>query len=168
MQGPARRAGAGRHHRRQDLGPARPRGARRQPRRENLAMIADSVAYLQAAGRRGDLRRRAFLRRLSRTIPSTPCRRSGRPRRPGRAMLVLCDTNGGTPARARSPPASTARAAALDDSGRHPLPQRLRRGGGQHAGRRRARARCRCRGRSTASANAAATPTWSASSPTWP
>ncbi len=31
---------------------------------ENLAMIADSVRYLREAGPRGDLRRRALLRRL--------------------------------------------------------------------------------------------------------
>ena len=125
---------------------------------ENLAMIAESVAFLVAAGPRGDLRRRALLRRLEARPPTTPCRPS-RPRpRPGPRLVVLCDTNGG------SMPEEIAAItrAAVDGragAGRHPLPQRLRPGGGQFAGRRRRRGRRRCRARSTASASAAATPT---------
>ena len=89
--------------------------------KRTCAMIADSVAYCQAAGPRGVLRRRALLRRLPGTTPSTPCRRCGPPRRPGATVVILCDTNGGTlperdrrrrrrgpPAAARASSASTA------------------------------------------------------------
>ena len=52
----------------------------RVDRDENLRMIAESVAFLQAQGKRGRLRRRAFLRRLRRP----PRLRPGLPARGGR------------------------------------------------------------------------------------
>ena len=76
----------------------------------------------------------------------------------GARLVVLCDTNGGSMPdevaadhrrRGRRPAGARG----------HPLPQRLRPGRGQLAGRRRGRAPSRCRARSTASASAAATPT---------
>ena len=94
-QGAARVAGAGHHHRRQDLGPARARGARHDAGREP-AHDRRLGGLLQAGRPRGVLRRRAFLRRLAGTTRSTPCKRCGRPRRPGPRSIILCDTNGGT------------------------------------------------------------------------
>ena len=56
---------AGLHARRQDLEAAPREGDPHRPD-ENLALIADSVAFLRAAGQARDLRRRALLRRLPR------------------------------------------------------------------------------------------------------
>ena len=63
---------------------------------ENLRMIADSVAYCQAAGPRGVLRRRALLRRLQAQPRVRPADARRPPRTPGPAVVILCDTNGGT------------------------------------------------------------------------
>ena len=128
------------------------------PLDENLRMIADSVAYCTAHVRGSDLRRRAFLRRLQAQPRLRAEDAEGRAEDGGATVLVLCDTNGGT---LPEDVAEIDRAGQrkLPGAGRHPLPQRLRRGRGQLAGRRRCRARCRCRAPSTASANAAATRT---------
>ena len=63
---------------------------------ENLAMIADSVALPARSGPRGDLRRRAFLRRLEGEPRVRLRRRSAPPPRPAPRLVVLCDTNGGS------------------------------------------------------------------------
>ena len=55
---------AGDHAGRQELGPAGRGGAGRQRADENLTMIADSIREAAPACRRGDVRRRALLRRL--------------------------------------------------------------------------------------------------------
>ena len=59
-------------------------------------MIADSVALPGAGRPRGDLRRRAFLRRLEGQPASTPPRRSAAAAEAGARLVVLCDTNGGS------------------------------------------------------------------------
>ena len=165
-QGPARRRDPGRHHRRQDVGPARPRHPRHRPRREP----ADDRRLGRLPARPPAARcstTPSTSSTASRRTRSTPCARCRPPSGPGRACVILCDTNGGTlperGRRARCGPsgrrcgatsASTATTTAI-----WPSPTRWPRS---------ARGRRRCRGRSTASASAAATSTWSASSPTWP
>ena len=62
---------------------------------ENLAMIAESVAYLRSQGPAGDLRRRALLRRLPRRSDYALATLRAAAEA-GAAMLVLCDTNGGS------------------------------------------------------------------------
>ena len=107
-------------------------------------------------GPRGDLRRRAFLRRLEGQPRLRPQHDSGRGRgrcRIGRAVRHQRrqPARGDRRADARRPRVA-------DGAGRHPLPQRLRAGRGQFAGRGRRRRRRRCKERSTAWASAAATP----------
>ncbi len=132
---------------------------------ENLAMIRRERRLPGRGRARGDLRRRALLRRLV-----------GR-----RRLLAPGDPGGGrgrgTAGRAlrhqrRAHARGDRRRYPRRDRGRgrargSPLPQRLRLGGGQFAGRRRRRRRRTCRARSTASASAAATPTSSPWPPTW-
>ena len=164
-QGAARCAGAGRHHRRQDLGPARARGARHHARRE--------PAHDRRLGRLLQGRRAArssttpsTSSTASGTTPSTPCRRCGPPRTPGPRSLILCDTNGGTLPEeiaervdaVRQAPAASSSASTATTTATWPWPTRWPPSPA---------ARRRCRARSTASASAAATSTWSASSPTW-
>ena len=140
MQALLRFAGAGLHDRRQDVGLSCHRGAARLAGREP-GHDRDSVAYLARQRPRGDLRRRAFLRRLE----GQPRVRRRRPLRAaaeaGARMVVLCDTNGGSMpeeiAEMTRQAVRCLRVAAR--AGRHPLPQRLRSGGGQFAG----RGRCR-------------------------
>ena len=67
----------------------------RTTRDENLAMIRDSVAYLRPRRPRGDVRRRAFLRRLE-AEPRLRARAVRAAAEAGAAMVVLCDTNGGS------------------------------------------------------------------------
>ena len=62
-------------------------------------MIADSVGYVRERRARGDLRRRALLRRLSGRSRATRSRPCARRAEAGARTLVLCDTNGGTPDR---------------------------------------------------------------------
>ena len=64
-------------------------------------------AFLRVAGPAGVPRRRALLRRLPRTTPTSRSGCSRAAEEAGAEVLVLCDTNGGTPARrgrARSSP----------------------------------------------------------------
>ena len=72
---------AGLHARRQDLGLHLEKVVR-VAREENLAMIADSVAFLVAAGQARDLRRRALLRRLPRRPRLRAALPAGRARAP--------------------------------------------------------------------------------------
>ena len=105
---------------------------------ENLAMIADSVRYPEGPGPHRLLRRRALLRRLLRQpgvrlqLPAR--RRRGRRRlpRPLRHQRRHHHGTAGRGGRGRSREAVSARPG-------HPRPQRRRRGGGQHPGRRRGR-----------------------------
>ena len=62
---------------------------------ENLRMIGDSVAFCAVARARGDLRRRAFLRRLQAQPRLRPADDPGGRGDAGAAWIVLCDTNGG-------------------------------------------------------------------------
>ena len=146
------------HDRRQDLGLPRHARCCGATLDENLAMIADSVAFLRDAGPRGDLRRRALLRRLEGATPTTPCKTLQAAAAAGARLVVLCDTNGGSmpeeiaeltrdavAARCRCRSASTATTTAT-----WPWPTRWPPS---------TPARRRCRARSTASASAAATPT---------
>ena len=124
---------------------------------ENLAMIRDSVAYLVRAGREvifdaehfydGWKQNRDYALRAVQTAAEA-----------GARLVMLCDTNGGSMPDevAEITAAAVARPAR---AGGRPLPQRLRSGRGQLAGRRRGRRGATCRARSTASASAAATPT---------
>ena len=57
-------------------------------------MIAESVAFLVAAGQARDLRRRALLRRLARRPRATRSRACRRPPRRAPRTSTLCDTNG--------------------------------------------------------------------------
>ena len=106
----------------------------RRRRDENLRMIGESVAFLKAAGRGGDLRRGALLRRL-RPRPGIRarhprCRRRGRRRLP-RALRY--ERRRATRRRAR---ADLPRPRPPADSGRHPPAQRRRPRRGQRARRR--------------------------------
>ncbi len=110
---------------------------------ENLAMIRDTVAYFREAGPRGDLRRRAFLRRLEgeprlrRRKPLLPP-----PRRARRASSCATPTAARMPEEVARLASKAARGLATTFARSplgHPHPQRLRSGGGQLAGRRRRR-----------------------------
>ena len=128
-------------------------------------MVADSVAYMAAAGRRVVFDAEHFFDgyRADRGYALEVLAAAADA---GADTLVLCDTNGGTL------PDDVGRIVAevvgpVADRDRRALPQRrLVRGGqlGRRGGRRR---RCTCRARRTATASAAATPTCSRSSPAW-
>ena len=133
---------------------------------ENLRMIADSVAYCKAAGPRGVLRRRAFLRRLQAQPGIRAADAAGGRSDAGASVVDPLRHQRRHAARGDRRARARRCAQALRVRARHPLPQRLRRGRGQLAGRGARRARRRCRARSTASASAAATSISSASSPT--
>ena len=127
---------------------------------EGVAMVADSVEFLQRRGPAGDVRRRALLRRLQAQprVRAAGARGGGRARAP---TASCCATP--TAARClRGRAASSARSSRYfgDDvvvgdppARRH----RLRRG--QRARRRAGRRHARCRARSTATASAPATAT---------
>ena len=100
---------------------------------ENLAHDRRLGGLLPGGRPRGVLRRRAFLRRLQGTTRSTPCKRCAPPRTAGASVLILCDTNGGTLPEEIADAVATVRRRLPRRAG-HPLPQRLRRGRGQHAG----------------------------------
>ena len=136
-QGAARRRDAGRHHRRQDLGPARHARCSARRSEENLAMIADSVAHCRAAGREVFYDAEHFFDGFK-ANPEYALATLRAAESAGATVLILCDTNGGTlpeEIAAGVAAAQVGRASAA----RHPLPQRLRPGRGQHAGRRRRR-----------------------------
>ena len=124
---------------------------------ENLAMIGDTVAYLAAKGREVIYDAEHFFDGWK-ANPEYALQTIRAAVEGGAMLVVMCDTNGG------SMPEEVAALTKRSGRGgrraaRHPLPQRLRPGRGQFAGRRRRRAPSRCRARSTASASAAATPT---------
>ena len=126
---------------------------------ENLAMVRDTVTHLREEGQRvfldaehffdGYRDNRDYALEVLRTAYDA-----------GAEVVALCDTNGGMlPAWVGD---------VVDDvlathrrPGRHPLPQRHRLRGREHAGRRRRRRDATSRARSTATASAPATPTWS-------
>ena len=127
---------------------------------ENLAMVRDTVAHLRAEGQRVFLDAEHFFDgyRDNRDYALEVLRdgRRGR-RRGGRAVRHQrrdAARLGGRRGRRRRRHDRRAQ-------GRHPLPQRHRLRGGQHARRRRRRRDRTCRARSTATASAPATPTWS-------
>ena len=163
-EGPARR-----RRRRSSPSSAR-RGTSTSPRcsastlDENLAMIADSVAYCAAQGREVIYDAEHFFDGYK----AQPRVRAADARRPpqdaGRGGRHPVRHQRRHAARRRSPRPSPSVRPTLSTSplGIH-MPQRLRPGRGQLAGRRRRRGRRRCRARSTASASAAATSTSSAS-----
>ena len=102
-------------------------------------MIADSIAFLVARGQARAARRRALLRRLSRTTPATRSTACARPPTP--APSASCSA---TPTAARCPrrsPRVVARRArgAAGRRARHPHARRLRLRGRQHARRGRGR-----------------------------
>ena len=109
------------------------------------------------AGSRGDLRRRAFLRRLE-ANPEYALRTIRAAAEAGARIVVLCDTNGGSlpeevaghDARRRSPAWAAPVGIHCTTTASWPWPTRWPRS---------TPAPCRCRARSTASASAAATPT---------
>ena len=132
---------------------------------ENLAMVRDTVTPPARRGAAGLPRRRALLRRLPRQprLRARGAAHGVRRRRRGRRALRHQRRHAAGLGRRRRPRrASTTTGGAR----RHPLPQRHRLRGRQHAGRRRRRRHATCRARSTATASAPATPTWSPSSPT--
>jgi 2-isopropylmalate synthase len=113
---------------------------------ENLAMIEDSIRYLTCPGPRGDLRRRAFLRRL----PGQPGLCAAHPRRGGprgASNLSLCETNGGKLVPQVQPYHRRRVARFGADRSRHPLPQRQRPRRRRHARRHRRRRDASSRGR---------------------
>ena len=134
------------HAGRQELGPAGRRGARRQPRREP-AHDRGFDPRGPAPRRRGDVRRRALLRRLQggrRLRAGLPARRRTRPVRAGSCcatpMAARCRTRSRrSSARVHEP--HPGRAAG------HPHPQRYRERGRQQPGGRSAPGPGRCRAR---------------------
>ena len=106
---------------------------------ENLAMVRDSIAHLVANGREVIFDAEHFFDgwKADAAYSIAALRAAAEA---GAGMVVLCDTNGGTM------PEDIARAVrnvveSVSRAGGHPLPQRLRAGGGQFAGRRRRRGR---------------------------
>ena len=67
----------------------------RIPLEENLEIIHDTMRYLKQHVGRGDLRRRAFLRRLAAQPGLRPASAFGAAADAGADLLCLCDTNGG-------------------------------------------------------------------------
>ena len=137
----------------------------RVSREENLAMIAESIAFLVAQGKRALLDAEHFFDGW-RDDPqyALACVRAAA--EAGAERVVLCDTNGGSLPSQVDERAQRRRRGAARRRARHPHARRRRLRGGEHARRRRGRARRRCRARSTASASARATRTSSRSSPT--
>ena len=121
-------------------------------------MVRDTVAPPARRGPAGLPRRRALLRRLPRQPRRTRSRCCAPPSRPA-PRWSRCATPTAACCPAGSPTSSHD---VLDDDrrpGRHPLPQRHRLRGRQHAGRRRRRRHPRAGHASTATASAPATPT---------
>ena len=120
-------------------------------------MVADSVAFLKAAGAGGRARRGALLRRVPRE-PRLRARRARRRGRRGRRLARPLRHERRLAARRRSARrsrTSSARSGAASAS----TAQRRRARGREHARRRRRRARARCRGRSTGTASGSGTRT---------
>ncbi len=127
-------------------------------------MVRDTVAHLRAEGQRVFLDAEHFFDgyRPTATTRSRCCARRTRPA----PRWSRCATPTAACCRPGSPTWSHDVVETDRRPGRHPLPQRHRLRGGQHARRGRRRARPTCRAPSTATASAPATPTWSPSSPT--
>ena len=124
-------------------------------------MIDESVALPRGAGQARDLRRRALLRRLAPTTPTTPCRLLRAAAEAGAdARLPVRHQRRRAAAGDRSDVVARGRRRALAGRvGRHARAQRRRLRRGQLARGRGRRRRARCRAPSTATASAAATPT---------
>ncbi len=100
---------------------------------ENLAMIRESIAHLVANGREVIFDAEHFFDGWK-ADPAYSLAALRAAVEGGARMVVLCDTNGGTmPERHCRGGAERGRVALR--AGGHPLPQRLRTGGGQFAGR---------------------------------
>ena len=125
-----------RHHPgRQELGPAGRGGARRRAGREPAHDRGQRRARRAGACRRGDVRRRALLRRLRGRSGLRARLPRGGPRRAARAGSC-CATPTAAACRTRSERGRGAgRAAHPARPARHPHPQRHRERGRQHAGR---------------------------------
>ena len=131
------------HDRRQDVGLPRDRSAARHARREPGDDRRHASRYLRERRAARCSTTPSTSSTAGRPTPSTPPKRS-RPRpRPARSWSILCDTNGGTLPEeiAELTRSGAASARTVRRAGRHPLPQRLRPGRRQLAGRRRRRRR---------------------------
>ena len=104
---------------------------------ENLAMIRDTVKYLRECGREVIYDAEHFFDgwKLDPEYAAKTVRAAAEA---GACLVVLCDTNGGTMPEEIAALTKAAQAA-LPRAGRNSLPQRLRSGRGQFAGRRRCR-----------------------------
>ncbi len=124
---------------------------------ENLAMVRDTVTHLRAEGQQVFLDAEHFFDgyRANRDYALEVLRTAYEA---GAEVVALCDTNGGMlPAWVSDVVHDVIESDRRP--GRHPLPQRHRLRGGQHAGRGRRRRDPRAGHASTATASAPATPT---------
>ncbi len=96
---------------------------------ENLSMIADSVAYCKQAGREVFYDAEHFFDGFKRN-PEYALQTLRAASESGASVLILCDTNGGTLSDEVGDIVERTRRRAARRTG-HPLPQRLRCGGGQ-------------------------------------